>query len=341
VFASVAREVSHVLGLPLTTVARIESGNVAIIVGAAGNHPHAAGARYVIEGPSASALVLETGQPARLDGAREIEGSVGGVRSVMTVAGTAAAPISVNGQTWGIVASGVPRGLELPIGVEQRLTQFTGLVATAISQATARSELLESRRRLVQAGDEERRRIVRDLHDGAQQRLVHTVMTLQRAQRTASPDEASALLAEALNHASAAIDELRDLAQGLHPAVLTHRGLAAALETLAERSPVPVALDVGDERYPSSVEAAAYFVAAEGLTNVAKYAKATSARVCAQVCDRDLVLTVADDGVGNATVADGHGLGGLRDRMTAIGGRLTIHSPAGEGTTIRADIPIP
>jgi PAS domain S-box-containing protein len=203
------------------------------------------------------------------------------------------------------------------------------------------AEVRASRTRIVEAADEQRRRVVRDLHDGAQAGLVRVVVALQLAQGHGEiPGEASALVDEALGDARSAIDELRELAHGLHPAVLTRSGLAAAVQSLTARAPVPVAVEVADERYPDAVELAAYFVAAEALTNVAKYARASTARVTTTRTASHLVLTVDDDGIGGARAAAGTGLAGLVDRLAALDGTLVVTSPPGEGTHIRAEIPL-
>jgi signal transduction histidine kinase len=229
----------------------------------------------------------------------------------------------------------------MPVGAEDRVAEFARLISYAIENTETRQELAASRARLVQAADEQRRRVVRDLHDGAQQRLIHAVMTLQLAHGHAdAPPELDRLVADALQHTRAAIDELRELAHGIHPAILTHRGLAAAIETLADRAPLPVHVDIPEQRYPSPVESTAYFVAAEALTNVAKYASAAAARVTAAPTRERLVLTVEDDGIGGATVSAGGGLAGLRDRVTAVEGLLSVDSPRGAGTRIRAEIPL-
>jgi PAS domain S-box-containing protein len=203
------------------------------------------------------------------------------------------------------------------------------------------SEVRASRARIVEAADEQRRRVVRDLHDGAQAGLVHVVMALQLALRAEDvPGEARTLVGQALDSARSAIDELRELAHGIHPATLTDGGLAAAVETLSGRASVPIVVEIGDERYPNSVESAAYFVVAEALTNVAKYARASTVRVTATGTASHLVLTVDDDGIGGAQPSDGGGLAGLADRVAALDGTLTVSSPPGEGTHIRAEIPL-
>jgi PAS domain S-box-containing protein len=203
-------------------------------------------------------------------------------------------------------------------------------------------EVRASRARIVEAADEQRRRVVRDLHDGAQAGLVHVVMALQLALRAGNvPGEARTLVGQALDSARSAIDELRELSHGIHPAALTDGGLAAAVQTLTSRTSLPVVLEIADERYPDTVESAAYFVVAEALTNVTKYAQASTARVTTTETAGRLVLTVEDDGIGGARTADGGGLAGLADRLAALDGTLTVSSQPGEGTYIRAEIPLP
>jgi signal transduction histidine kinase len=219
------------------------------------------------------------------------------------------------------------------------MAEFTDLAAAAISNLQARSDVAASRARIVEAADAERRRVVRDLHDGAQSRLVHSVIALERARRSDDMTSARLLVAEGITHARLAIDELRELARGIHPAILTHSGLGAAVEVLAQRAPLPVEVAIAEERYPAPVESAAYFVAAEALTNVVKYAHATRARILATRTASALHLVVEDDGVGGA--APGSGLDGLRDRVAALDGRLGIESPTGGGTRIQVEIPLP
>jgi PAS domain S-box-containing protein len=203
------------------------------------------------------------------------------------------------------------------------------------------AEVRASRARIVEAADEQRRRVVRDLHDGAQAGLVRVVVGLQLALRGGDvPREVQALVGDALEHARSAIEDLRELVHGVHPAVLTDRGLAAAVRALAGRASVPVVVEVADERYPKSVESAAYFVAAEALTNAAKYARASTARVATTRTASHLVLTVDDDGTGGAQPSAGSGLAGLADRLAALDGTLTVSSRPGEGTHIRAEIPL-
>jgi signal transduction histidine kinase len=199
-------------------------------------------------------------------------------------------------------------------------------------------EVRASRARIVEAADAERRRVERDLHDGAQQRLVALALRLEVARKT-TPGSA-AVLDEATGELQTAIGEVRGLARGIHPTILTEAGLRAAVDALAERTPLPVAVDIPERRFDPQLEATAYFVVAEALTNVARYAEASEARVAAAEDDGRLVVTVADDGRGGADPAAGSGLRGLSDRLAAIDGRLTVASPPGGGTTVRAELPL-
>jgi signal transduction histidine kinase len=225
---------------------------------------------------------------------------------------------------------------------ERRLGDFAELVAQAIANAEARDQLAASRARIVQAGDDARRRIERNLHDGAQQRLVSLALSVRLAERKFADDEdAASFLAQVAEELASTLDELRELAHGIHPAVLTSRGLRAALESLAARAPVPVeVVAVPDQRLPESIEATAYYVVAEALTNVAKYARATGATVSVARVDERLEVEVRDDGVGGASMDRGSGLRGLADRLEAVRGNLQVVSPPGRGTAILASIPV-
>jgi hypothetical protein len=233
------------------------------------------------------------------------------------------------------------RAEPLPADTEARIGEFTELVATAISNIQARSELAASRARIVAATDAERRRVVRDLHDGAQQRLIHTILTLKLASDALQKeeDDGPALVTEALDHAQQATSELRELAHGILPGVLTHGGLRAGVEALASRMPVPVENGVAVGRLPAAVESTAYFVVSEALTNVAKHACAKHAEVTARIEDGTLAVQVRDDGVGGAR-PDGSGLVGLADRLAALDGQLRVETPAHGGTVIAAAIPL-
>jgi GAF domain-containing protein len=341
VFAAVAHEVGRLLSVDMAHVLRYEPDDTVMFVASGGEH-FPVGSRWPLGERNLATLVFETGNPARIDDYAEATGAIAeGVRheGIRSAVGT---PIVVEGRLWGLMAIGSSREQPLAANTEARLASFTELVATAISNAEARTEVSASRARLVTATDDERRRVVRDLHDGAQQRLVHTIVTLKMASDALRTDEdaASALVSEALENAEQANAELRELAHGIVPTVLTRGGLRAGVEALVSRTPVPVEVDVPVGRLPAAVEATAYFVAAEALTNVAKHARAGHAEVTARIEDGTLAVQVRDDGLGGAR-SDGTGLLGLADRLAALDGRLRIESPAGGGTLVAAAIPLP
>jgi GAF domain-containing protein len=342
VFAAVANEVGRLLSVDMANVIRYESDGTVMFVASAGEHRFPVGSRWPLGETNLSTLVLETGRPARIDDYADATGPLaegireGGVRSAV---GT---PIIVEGRLWGLMAAGSSQEQRLPPDTEARLASFTELVATAIANAEARTEVAASRARLVAATDDERRRVVRDLHDGAQQRVVHTIVTLKLACEALVEDEEAVaeLVREALDNADRANVELRDLARGILPTVLTRGGLHAGVDALASRTPVPVEIDVSVGRLPTAVEATAYFVVAEALTNVAKHARAGRAEVMARIEDGTLAVEVRDDGVGGAQ-PEGSGLVGLADRLAALDGRLRVESPADGGTLVSAAIPLP
>jgi PAS domain S-box-containing protein len=344
VFAAVAAEVGRLLPVEDTAMLRYEDDGTATVVATGGDRAHtlAVGTRVTVEGENVTALVQRTGRPARFDDYGTATGQIG---AQLRAAGTGSAvgfPIVVDGRLWGVMVAAQGAAEPLPAATESDVAKFTELIATAISNVQARSDLAASRARIAAAADEERRRVVRDLHDGAQQRLVHTTVTLQLAHEALEPEQqpASELVSEALDQAQRATAELRELAQGILPTILTRGGLRAAVEALASRTPVPVEITVSVDRLPAPVEATAYFVVAEALTNVAKHAQATGATVTARVEDGTLRIEVRDDGVGGVRL-DGSGVLGLADRLAALDGQLRIDSPAGGGTLVAADIPIP
>jgi signal transduction histidine kinase len=299
----------------------------------------AIGTRLPVDGENVAAVVHRTGRPARIDDYAVTTGAIGiHVRTLGTMSAVGC-PILVDGRRWGAIVAARGMAEPLPAEAESRIEKFTELVATALSNVQTRSDLAASRARIVAAADDERRRVVRELHDGAQRRLVHTIVTLKLA-RQANQQPAPELVTGALEHAERAVVELRELSHGILPAVLTRGGLRAGVETLAARMPVPVEVTVAVDRLPAAVEATAYFVVAEALTNVAKHARATSATVLAHAQDGTLRLEVRDDGVGGAR-PDGSGLVGLTDRLAVLDGELRIESPAGAGTLVAADIPLP
>jgi signal transduction histidine kinase len=279
-----------------------------------------------------AACELPTGQRMRIgaDVAKQL-----GVRAAVE------APVVVEGRSWGVI---IPywRGAEPPpANTEARIAQFAELLDTAIANADSRDQLTASRVRLLSEADEARRRVVRDLHDGAQQRLVHAIVTLRLAQdalRSHDP-QLEPLLAEGLDHAQQGNEELRELAHGVLPSALTRGGLRAGVDAVVKRLDLPVEVDVPAHRFPAEIEASAYFIIAEALTNVAKYARATRAEIRAAVEDGMLRVEVRDDGIGGAD-ASGHGLVGLGDRATTLGGRLEVESPRGGGTVLTATLPV-
>jgi signal transduction histidine kinase len=285
-------------------------------------------------------VIAKTRRAVRIDWS-DVPGTIATLLRDVGIRSSVGSPILVDGRLWGALAVHTRRPHPFPADTESRLENFAELVATAISNTQARAELAASRARIVAATDAERRRVVRDLHDGAQQRLVHTTITLKLARRALQNQEEDlpALLTEALDHAEQATAELRELAHGILPAVLTQGGLRAGVDALASRMPVPVENGVSVGRLPAAVEATAYFVVAEALTNVAKHARARRAVVAARVEDGTVRVEVRDDGVGGAR-PDGSGLLGMADRLAVLDGQLRIESPADGGTLIAADFPL-
>jgi signal transduction histidine kinase len=350
VFAAVAREVGLLLGVDATHMARYERDGTATGVAAwssDGDH-QPVGTRVNTEGESVVGMVARTGCPARMHSYENASGAAAALGRELGLRSSVGAPIVVDQRLWGVMIVSSKHDRPLPVDTESRIAAFTELVATAISNTEAREELAASREevaasraRIVAATDDERRRVVRDLHDGAQQRLVHTIITLKLARRALQHEQehSSALLAQALDHAEQATAELRELAHGILPAVLTRGGLRAGIGALASRMPVPVQTDVSVGRLPAAVEATAYFVVAEALTNVAKHARARRAAVTARVEDGTLRVQVRDDGIGGAR-PDGSGLVGLSDRLAVLDGRLRVESPADGGALVAADIPV-
>jgi signal transduction histidine kinase len=345
VFAAVTDEVGRLLPVDFANMARYEPDGTVTVVAASGMtvEHFAVGHQWALGGRNLATIVFETGRPARIEGFEDGTGPLGVAAGEMALRSSAGAPIIVESQVWGVVIAGSTADQPLPADTEARLGSFTELVATAIANAEGRAALVASRARLVAAADESRRRIERDLHDGAQQRLVHAVIVLKLALRALSDVDGQAgdLVAEALRHTEEANAELRELAHGILPGALTRGGLRAGVEALVSRVSLPVRVDVRVERLAAGVEATAYFVVSEALTNVVKHAQASAAAVIARVeCD-ELRVEVRDDGVGGARASYGTGLGGLEDRVSAMGGRLVLDSPSSGGTRVCAVLPVP
>jgi signal transduction histidine kinase len=287
--------------------------------------------------------VFESGRSARIDDYDQATGPVAEAAQAFAVRAAVGIPITVGGTLWGVLVV-ASQGEPLAPGVEDRLFGFSELVATAISNAESQAALRASRARLVTAADTTRRRIERDLHDGAQQRLVSTTLRLRSSVRDAVPPGADSLLVH-LEAIAKDLDEvlegLREIARGIHPVILAEGGLRPALKALARRSVVPVDVEtLVEERLPDELELAAYYVVAEALTNAAKHAEATSIDVRAEIVDGELLISVQDDGHGGALSSSGSGLIGLADRAEALGGRFSVESPSGGGTTIRVSLPV-
>ena len=345
VLAAVAEETASTIRAA-TAVLRFEHDPPEVVLVGSSTEPLGLeipiGERWDIGDVLAAAKVHRTGRSARVSGAEWLAhgGPIGEALHELGIVSTVASPITVEGSLWGVIA--VNAQDELSPDTEQRLEKFADLVTTAIANAESKAELAASRARIAAAADDERRRVVRDLHDGAQQRLVHTVITLKLAQRALATgaEDGAPLLQEALANAEQATAELRELAHGILPSALTHGGLRAGVDALCSRAPVPVEINVPANRLPAVVEATAYFVVAEALTNLAKHSSARHADVVAQIEDGMLRVEVRDDGVGGAS-PDGTGLVGLADRVAVLNGRLEVDSPPGGGTRLTAAIPLP
>ena len=348
VFAGVAEEVGRLLSVDRAYVARYDADDAVTLVAAwsATGEALPLGTTTQIGGSmsagTVSARVRETGRPARVD---RYEGGAGSAAFQLGVRTAVGAPITVKSRPWGLIVVASTTDEPPPPETEARLGDFTELVAIAIANADAQAELTASRARIVAAGDQARQRFQRDLHDGAQQQLVSLVLELRMAQAVvpAELNELSAELHHAVTAATDLLDELREIARGIHPAILTEGGLAAALRALARRCPIPVHLDMRVSRpLPEHVEASAYYIVAETLTNVAKHSRASTVSVAAitDTAGGVLHIAVSDDGIGGAHFAAGTGLVGVKDRVEAIGGRIFFDSPLGAGTSLRIDLPL-
>jgi signal transduction histidine kinase len=339
VFTAVTREVGELLPADVTLLGRYEpDGTVsALAVWArsgrtAGLGGHLSGEHELFE------RVRVSGEVARQEGDAEL-----GDALAEELRFGIGCPIIVERRVWGIISAAATKETSLSTDAEPWTTDFAGLVATAIANATARAELSESRARIVAASDETRRRLERDLHDGAQQRLVAIMLELRAVASGEPVDDAElrSKMVEVVEELDGVTNDLREISRGIHPAVLSEGGLRPALRTLAGRSAVPVELDVEtQQRFPDRIEVAAYYVVSEALTNAAKHARATRVNVAVEATDGVLRVAVRDDGAGGADPARGSGLVGLHDRVDALGGRIDIVSPRGGGTTLVIELPL-
>jgi PAS domain S-box-containing protein len=346
VFDQVTEEVARLLGAPSANVVRYESDVRAVLVGSWSSRPEGnlpVGSLLPLDGDTVLAKVRRSGEAERIDGYGGARGALGEHLRTRGYRASVAAPVRVSSRLWGaLVASAFDPG-DLPDGALAHLCDFAELIAQALANADAYERLAASRARIVEAGDAERRRLERNLHDGAQQRLVSLALRLRMIESaaTADPPSARGELELASAELSEALDELRELARGIHPAILTDRGLSVAVDALVARSPVPVQVDgMPGDRLPPAVEAAAYYIVAEAITNVAKYADASSVTIRVQASGDRAQVDVRDDGVGGADASLGTGLRGIADRVEALRGRLEVTSPPGGGTRIEASIPV-
>jgi signal transduction histidine kinase len=347
VFDAVVHELRRLMGVDAAALARYEADETATLLALSAEADARVampGDKLDTEGHNVTASVLRTGRPARIDDYSKATGGKhvrqareAGIQSMV------GAPVQVRDRLWGLL--GVYSMHErLPPDTEARLADFAALVAGSIANVQAWSELEASRVRIISAADQARRQVERDLHDGAQQRIVALsyrarLLARSRAAQTAGLD---AELRTFVVDLEGVLEELRTIASGLHPAALSHGGLAPALRTLARRSPLPVMLDLRlPEGVAESVEVAAYYLVAETLTNTTKHAEASRIDLTVEPRNGRLRVCVRDDGIGGADPACGSGLVGLKDRIEAFGGTMTIDSPSGGGTTLVAQLPLP
>jgi signal transduction histidine kinase len=343
VFDAVAAEMEALLGADQVALNRFEPGDEILVLAHRGLDVARTpvGSRVSVEGESATAKVRRTGRPARMENYEDAEGALAEIARATGLRSSVSAPVVVEGGLWGLITASWQDEPSPPADTEQRMSRFAQLLDTAIANAEARAELMASRARLVAASDEARRRFERDLHDGVQQRLVLLALELRGAQALAPPDdeELVAELTRIGKGLAEALDDLRELSRGIHPAILSEGGLVPALKALGRRSAVPVQMDLAiAERLDERVEIGAYYVVSEALTNTAKHARASRVEVRARVLDGVLELQIDDDGAGGADSSSGSGLTGLADRVEALGGTIWIRSPRGEGTSLRVEL---
>ena len=345
VLAVVAEEVARVVNVWGVSIVRYEADGTATELA---NYTEqgqllAIGTRWFLDGVSVVGDVRESGRPARIDDWSKLEGVIPETVRRLGIRSSVAVPIIVAGRLWGAMVVGSPALESLPQTTEARLTDFTELIGTAIANAESRAEVDASRARIMATADATRRRIERDLHDGTQQRLVSLALELRAAQEAmpAELHEHRARLSRTVEGLTSVLDELREIARGIHPAILGEGGLGPALRTLSRRSAVPVELDLCAElRLPEGVEVAAYYIVSEALTNAVKYARASVVHVAVEARDQMLRISVSDDGAGGADPARGSGLLGLRDRAEAMGGTMLLESWPGAGTSLRVELPL-
>jgi signal transduction histidine kinase/uncharacterized protein YoaH (UPF0181 family) len=342
VLTAVAEEAARLLHTPHASMSRYEPDGATRVVAASGN-TLPIGTRVGFGGRNVNTLVFETGRPARVDNYDDASGAAAEGAHRLGIRASVGVPVRVDGRLWGVTFVASTREEPLPADTEARLTGFTELIGTAIANAEARAEVAASRARIVVAADATRRRIERDLHDGTQQRLVSLGLELRMARATVPAElpELRTQISQIADELTGAVDELREIARGIHPAILSEGGLGPALRTLARRVPIPVEVDIRTDTRPTDrIEVAAYYVASEALTNTTKHAHASTAHITVEQRDTQLHLSISDDGNGGADPTRGTGLIGLRDRVQALGGTIEVSSPPGAGTTILVQLPL-
>ncbi|GAA1576869.1 hypothetical protein GCM10009827_118380 [Dactylosporangium maewongense] len=341
VFDAVIEEMGRLFGWERTALHRYEPDGTATVVAARG---WLGGVRSLsLDGDSVIATVLRTGRAARMNSYDHAVGSIAALVRRMGIRSGVGVPIVVEGRLWGVATYACMAPEPLPADTEARMADFTELVATAIANAESHAQLTASRARVVAAADDARRRIERDLHDGAQQRLVAIALQLRgiEASLPTDLDPIRHQLSDTVNNVTCVHQELREVSQGIHPAILSERGLGPALKALARRNPTPVDLTLAiDGRLPERVEIGAYYIVSEALTNAAKHARATVVYVSIEADDANLRLSIRDDGIGGANPGKGSGLIGMQDRVETLGGHMEIASPPGQGTALLADFPV-
>jgi signal transduction histidine kinase len=344
VFEAVTREVAQLCGADLARMERYEEDGTVTGVAAWSKVPVrlAVGTRFDLDGVSIARGARRTGGPVRVDSFGQDTGTIAREARELGICSSVGCPVVVAGRLWGVIAASTKSDKPFPANTESQISEFTKLVATAVENAQSRAELKASRARVIAAADESRRRVERDLHDGAQQRLVSLGLELRLAQ-TAVPAELPELrngMSHVVEEVNEVLNELRDISHGIHPAILSKGGLGWALRILARRSKIPVELDIKTDRhYPEPVELAAYCVVSEALTNITKHAGGAGAVVVLEERDSTLRLLVRDDGPGGANPGRGSGLTGLRDRVESLGGLIEVRSPPGGGTSIAVSLP--
>ncbi|WP_238011822.1 GAF domain-containing protein [Dactylosporangium sp. AC04546] len=345
VFAAVAAAVGGVLDADIAVVARYEVDASATMLATWERHPGAlqAPVNYSLGGHDISTMVFQSQRPARMADYSQADSSIGVAVQQAAIRSALGAPIIVDQRLWGVAIAGSRHPGAFPADFENRICEFTELLATSIANTESRAELAASRARIIAAADETRRQLERDLHDGAQQRLISLSLAMANAESETPPGlpKLKDDLSEMRNALKGLADDLRELSRGIHPAVLSEGGLQPALKGLIRRSVVPVEGDIRiDGRLPKSVEVAAYYIVSEALTNVAKHARASEVTVRVGRSADALALEIRDDGVGGADPGAGSGLVGLEDRVKSLGGTIDVKSPPGRGTELSVTLPL-